>query len=73
MKQTTLANQVALAAAGARPCAGTRARAAYALLDAHRSNANGEVGMSMSWPCTKFATDITTKHPARHLGGHRTT
>ena len=64
MKQTTLANQVAHVAAGARPCAGTRVRAAYAHLDA-----NGSVGMSMSWPCTQFAKDITTtKRPARHLG-----
>ncbi len=68
MKQTTLANQVAHVAAGARPCAGTRVRAAYALLDG-----NASVGMSMSWQHAQFAEDITTKQPARHLGDHRTT
>lgn len=73
MTQTTLANQVAHVAAGARPCAGTRVRAAAALLATYGANANGSAGMSMSWPCTQFAKDITTKHPARHLGGHRTT
>lgn len=67
MTQTMLANQVAHAAAGARPCAGTRVRAAYAPLG------NASVGMSMSWQHVQFAEDITTKQPARHLGDHRTT
>ncbi len=72
MKQTTLANQVAHVAAGARPCAGTRVRAAYLSLDGATLDGNASVGMS-SWQCAEFAKDITTKHPARHLGDLRTT
>lgn len=73
MTQTTHMNQVALAAAGARPCAGaTRRCATYAFLTDAPLEGNASVVMSMSWQHAQFSKDITTKRPARHLGGRPT-
>lgn len=73
MTQTTHMNQVAHVAAGARPCAGaTRGRAAYATLASNPLEGNASVVMSMSWQRDQFSKDITTKRPARHLGGRPT-
>jgi hypothetical protein len=60
MKHLTLATQQAAAAAGARPCS--------MLGRGHVWNAS--VGMAMS--SYEFTQDITTKRPARHLGGQPT-
>ena len=61
MSSMTHANQQAAVAAAARPCA-----------DLGRGYSwNASVGMSMR-SHVEFVKDITTKRPARHLGGQPT-
>ncbi len=68
MSSTTYAPQQAAVAAAARPCAAACAAPARASVRMW----NAAVGMSAVASHLGFVQDITTKRPARHLGGQST-